>query len=88
MAAIRSILVEIVGQHRLTETAEFLSEALTDSTSEVWKNALDGLVTLGGPLAIQVLESVKQRFQASGQVKTVQLEWINEAIQQVEGQIA
>ena len=81
---VRSILVEIVGQYRLSETAEFLAEALTDSISEVWKSALDGLVTLGGSLAIQMLKSAKQHFQANGQTKAIQVEWINEAIQQVE----
>ena len=78
--ALRATLVEIIWQHRLPGTVDFLAEALEDSNPEVWKNSLDGLVRLGNREAIQVLESAKC------QVKNRQsdrIRWIDEAIQQI-----
>lgn len=85
---VRSDLVEVIWQHRLPETIEFLSEALDDLASKVWKNALDGLVCLGGQAAIDVLESAKSRIQSGSRAELVQIEWIDEAIQQVREQDA
>jgi HEAT repeats len=80
---IRAMLVEIIWQHRISETVEFLSEALNDSHPEVWKNALDGFVAIGSPSAILVLESARERMQSAGQRESVRTEWIEEAIQQI-----
>jgi hypothetical protein len=80
---IRAMLVKIIWQHRIPETVEFLSEALNDSHPEVWKNALDGFVAIGGPLAILLLESARQRMQSAGQREPVRMEWIEETIQQI-----
>src|SRR2546425_1035340 len=52
---VRATLVEIIWQHRVPETVEFLSEALADNHPEVWKS--NSTVTLGGPAAILILES-------------------------------
>ena len=76
---IRSELVAIVWQHRLPETIEFLAQALDDHSSEVWENALDGLVAIGGKAAIRVLESARRRSEHDAQ----RGEWIDEAIEQV-----
>lgn len=82
-AGVRADLVEIIGQHRLPETVEFLAEALADSVPSVWKEALDGLVALGGTAAIEALESARDRILSHGQKGTVQIDWIDEAIQQI-----
>jgi HEAT repeat protein len=77
-SAIRAELVEIIWQHRLPETVRFLAEALDDPAPEVWKSALDGLVALGGPSAIRVLESAKQKAFPRDRA-----DWIDEALQQL-----
>jgi HEAT repeats len=80
---IRATLVKIIWQHRVPETISFLSEALDDNHPDVWKNALDGFVALGSVSAIQILESAKQRIQAGNQTKSVRIDWIDEAMQQI-----
>jgi HEAT repeat protein len=80
---VRAELVEIIWQHRVPETVEFLSEALVDDAPEVWKNALDGLVALGGEAAINALESARNRGLSHRQGTAAQAEWIDEAIQQI-----
>ena len=82
-AATRATLVEIICQQRAAETIHFLSEALDDNHPEVWKSALGGFVALGSPAAIQVLESVRQRFRAGSQAKSYRIAWIDEAIKQI-----
>jgi hypothetical protein len=79
---IRAVLVDIVWQHRLPETAGFLAEALADPDPEVWKNALDGFVTLG-PSAIPTLQSVRNRIQLTTAAEHTRAEWIDEALDQM-----
>jgi hypothetical protein len=46
-ASVRELLVEVVWQHRQASTIPFLGEALHDAEPVVWKQAIDGLVSLG-----------------------------------------
>jgi hypothetical protein len=80
---VRALLVEIVWQHRLPETIGLLVEALDDRDPEVWKSALDGLVTFG-PLAIQALRSARERLLPTTLEERTRAEWIDEAIQQMQ----
>jgi hypothetical protein len=84
-AAIRAELVEIVWQHRVSQTTviDFLAEALDDRQPEVWKNALDGLVTFGGEAATSILESYKQQIAQNNVSNPEKSEWIDESIQQI-----
>jgi hypothetical protein len=82
-AGMRAALVEVIWQHRLPETISFLSEALADSDAAVWKEALDGLVALAGTAAIEALESARDRILPHDPKGTVQVDWIDEAIQQI-----
>ncbi len=82
---IRALLVDIIWQHRLPETVGFLNEALDDRDPEVWKSALDGLVTFGTP-AIQALRSARERILAGTVAERTRAEWIEEAIQQIQEQ--
>jgi HEAT repeat protein len=81
---VRNLLVEVVWQLRSPSSIEFLGEALQDPNPEVWKQALDGLVTLATPESLQILESARDRvgvadddFQA----------WVEGAIEDVSGRI-
>src|SRR5439155_12205918 len=53
--SVRGRLIEVISQFRQVDTVEFLEGALSDSDTSVWKAALDGLVTLGGPAVIGAL---------------------------------
>ncbi len=81
--AIRAILVETIWQHRVPATIDFLSVALNDSAPKVWKAALDGLVTLDGSAAICALETAKHKILSDHQNTSIQVEWIDEALQQI-----
>jgi hypothetical protein len=75
---IRATLVEIIGHHRRPESISFLAQRLGDASQKVWKAALDGLVTLGADDALAALKAAR----ASASVE--QLEYIDEAIDQIE----
>jgi len=74
---VRAFLVEVIWQHREPSVVPFLGEALRDSESDVWRQALDGLVTLASPAALEVLHSARRLAtdEFSG--------WLEEAIEQV-----
>jgi HEAT repeat protein len=82
--AVRNLLVEVVWQLRSPSSIEFLGEALQDPNPEVWKQALDGLVTLASPESLRILESARDRL-------GVDLDdfqsWVEGAIEDVSGRI-
>jgi hypothetical protein len=52
----RSTILEVIWQHRDPSMIPLLGEALHDLSPKVWKQALDGLVTIGGPQSIATIE--------------------------------
>lgn len=80
---IKASLVEIIWQHRQPETLSFLLEALQLQHDAIWKNALDGLVTIGGADGLNLLETERNRLLASPLATQNRLEWIDEAISQI-----
>jgi hypothetical protein len=79
---VRAFLVEVIWQHRQASVIPFLGEALGDSEPTVWKQALDGLVALASPAALDTLRAARlqQRTADFGR-------WLDEAIEQVESEI-
>ena len=56
-AAKRSAILNIIWQRRDPSTIPVLGEGLKDASPGVWKEALDGLVTIGGPQSISAIEA-------------------------------
>jgi hypothetical protein len=78
---IRALVVEAVWQHHLPASVDFLAVVLEDPDPDVWKQALDGLVTLASPESRRVLDLARSR--APGQ-DAILREWIEEAIDQID----
>jgi HEAT repeat protein len=76
---LRARLVEAIWRHRLPSTIPFLATALTDEHAEVWKQALDGLVTIGGDSAKETLHACKRALDTTDERNA----WINEALDQL-----
>ena len=80
---VRAVLVRAIWEHRDPSVIDFLAEAVRDRDPAVWKEALDGLVTLASPEAERALEmtigsdcDAKRRdwiFEAIGQIRTTQM---------------
>jgi hypothetical protein len=84
---VRAFLVEVIWQHRELSSLSFLGDALCDCDPKVWRQALDGLVTLTCPAALDVLKSVQSRLFSSQRDTDEFRHWIIEAIEQVEMEI-
>jgi len=76
----RLLLVRVIWQFRDQAVLETLAIALDDAVEEVWKEALDGIVTLGGDAAREILTAARGETVNQSAVK---LEWIDEAVMQV-----
>jgi hypothetical protein len=74
----RADIVHCMWQFRNPEALPTLALALHDADDRVWKESLDGLVTLGGAASLLVLEGELNRT-----VPAVKREWIEEAIGQI-----
>ena len=74
----RASIVEVVWQHRQHSTVDFLAAALGDAHAEVWKQALDGLVAIGGPRAEAALEAF-----LTDRADDERTPWVKEALQQL-----
>jgi hypothetical protein len=81
--AIKAALVEVIWQHRQPHTLPFLAEALHQQHEGIWKNALDGIVTIGGTDSLNLLETERNRLIANPLPTQNRLEWIDEAIGQI-----
>jgi len=81
---VRVFLVETIWQHRQQSVIPFLAEVLHDPDPDVWKEALDGLVTLASPQAVEAHRSAKQRQFKDDKDAQEFREWIDEAIEQAE----
>jgi hypothetical protein len=78
---IRALIVEAVWQHQLPCSVDFLAVALEDPRPEVWKQALDGLVTLASAEARKVLELAKSRVAEHDAAFRA---WVEEAIDRID----
>jgi hypothetical protein len=83
-ADIRAELVNIIWNHRQPETASFLAEALNDQDPKVWKCALDGLVTLASPAALQILQTASAQMLPNERQTEEFRKWLSEAITQIQ----
>ncbi len=76
----RARIIEVIWQFRDEATIPFLASALRDPYADVWKNALDGLVAIGGIESQDVLSD----FRAEISTGTERAEWTDEALGQVQ----
>lgn len=74
----RVAITEIIWEYRNPASLAFLALALADPAESVWQEALNGMVTIGGCEAKNLLQS------ALAQADPKKHEWIVEAIEQVE----
>ncbi len=78
----RARLVRIIWQFRDAAAFATLAAALDDSSDDVWKDALDGLVTLGGDQALTILAKAREVLTANPTAQE-KLSWIDEAADQI-----
>ena len=78
----RQLVIHCLWQYRDQAALPTLRAALRDTDDRVWKEALDGLVTLGGAAAQRTLQ--EERAALSEGIKAREKrEWIDEAIEQI-----
>jgi HEAT repeat protein len=75
--------IHCLWQYRDHAALPALSAALRDADERVWKEALDGLVTLGGPSAARALQEASLFLAQNARGARIQRAWIDEAIQQI-----
>jgi hypothetical protein len=74
---LRQLLLRLLWQTRSHDALPCLMQALEDDAQCVWKEALDGLVALGEPRAIEGLRAARAATDLE------KAEWIDEAIAQI-----
>jgi len=73
----RTTCVRIASSTHSLRAIPLLREALDQREAAVWKEALDGLVSLGGHRALEVMHQVRARTESD------KAQWLDEAIQQI-----
>jgi hypothetical protein len=79
----RSTILEVIWQHRDPSMISLLSEALKDSSPEVWKQALDGLVALAGLQSITTIERARSGLLGVDADTQQRREYLDEALSQL-----
>lgn len=83
-AEIRELLIEVIWQYRQPSIIPFLGKALFDAEPSIWRQALNGLVTLASPAALEALRAARSRQFTKQQDAEEFRRWLEEAIQQTE----
>jgi hypothetical protein len=73
----RVLLIQALAELRDAESLDLFSEALHSSSAEVWKTALDALVSLGGSATTELLCTAEAEMPAERR------NWIREALHQI-----
>jgi len=74
-------LVRIIWHFRDPSALEVLGIALSDSNDDVWKDALDGIVTLNAERGMAILQEAREAARVADNKD--KLSWIEEAIEQL-----
>ena len=81
-SARRALLVGAICQFREASALPTLATALDDPSPDVWKEAIDGIVSLAGDQALAILKEARAAT-ATKPAEVEKLEWIDEAISQL-----
>ena len=80
----RLFLLNVIWEYRDQSAIPLLGEALFDLQKLIWQEALDGLVALASPTAVDALRAARNRqFTTEHDTETFGL-WLAEAIEQAE----
>ena len=72
-------IIEVIWQHRDKATIPFLASALYDPHPDVWQQALDGLVAIGGAESHTALAEFRSDISRDNE----RVLWVDEAIGQM-----
>jgi len=82
---VRAFLVRVAWERREPTSVDFIVEALSDASEEVWQSALDGTVALASPEILEILHAAKiQDREDAAMARRFQM-CVDEAILYVEG---
>jgi hypothetical protein len=79
----RAFLVHVIWQMRDPSSVDFLGACLADPDANVWKEALDGLVTIGGPAATSWIVRTRGELRQGTVASDMKDEWLVEALDQM-----
>jgi HEAT repeat protein len=81
---IRELLSEVIWEYRERSVIPFLGEALSDTESRIWRQALNGLVALASPASLEILRTARTRQFPTQREAEEFRRWLKEAIEQTE----
>src|SRR5262245_50349331 len=81
--SIRAALTKVIWEYRRPEAIGFLGNALDDPDPNVWKEALDGLVTIDGPESAQCIMATLARVKDGLIQNGLSVDWLEEALEQI-----
>jgi hypothetical protein len=84
---VRELLVEVIWEYRERSVIPFLGEALSDTESRIWRQALNGLVALASPATLDILRAARTREFSTHRETGEFRRWLEEAIEQAETEI-
>lgn len=85
--SVRRFLVGVIWEYRDPSVIPFLGGVLFDSELPVWREALNGLVALASPAALEALRMARTRKFPLRRESEEFHDWLEEAIEQAEAKV-
>ena len=85
---VREFLLQVIREYRDRSVVPLLQEALRDPQQRIWRQALDGLVALACPTALDALRASRARVFTDQREAEDFRRWLEEAIEQMESRAA
>jgi hypothetical protein len=82
---VRAFLVRVAWERHEPTSVDFIVDALSDASEEVWQSALGGTVALASPEILEVLHAAKMQERADAAMTRRFQMCVDEAILYVEG---
>ena len=70
-------LIRVVSEYRTKDALPFFANLLRVADGEIWKTALDGIISIGGEAAVNCLHEVSKTLNSEKRP------WVDEAVSQI-----
>jgi HEAT repeat protein len=84
----RAFLLRVISEHRQQSCIPFLAACLSDEDPKIWRQAIDGFVSIASPAALEAMRAARNHCTPARLERDRFGIWLDEAISQTSERLA